>query len=112
MKTSPTQLSLRYMRKQNYKTGIVEHWNSFAHIRQDLFGWIDIVCVGNGKIVGIQTTSRSNMEARRKKARGNAALKMWLDAGGLLYIHGWAKVKGRYEPAIHVLCSDDIGDGH
>jgi hypothetical protein len=41
MATSPTQLSLKKLREEGYTVAVVEHWNSFARIRQDLFGFID-----------------------------------------------------------------------
>jgi hypothetical protein len=95
--SSPTQRSLKYLRTLGYSAAVVEHWNMFARIRQDLFGWIDIVAVHvEGRIVGVQTTSAPNAAARVKKAKGNEALFNWISAGGELHVHGWKKVKNRW----------------
>ena len=45
MATSPTQLSLKKLREEGYIVAVVEHWNSFARIRQDLFGFIDLLAL-------------------------------------------------------------------
>lgn len=97
---SPTQNSLKYLRETlSCYADVVEKWIPFAKIRKDLFGWIDIVAVRKdrgGVIMGIQTTSRSNVSARLLKAKGNQALACWLHCGGTLEIHGWSKVKNRW----------------
>jgi len=45
-KTPATQLTLREMRKRGYTAFVVEHWDSFARKRRDLFGFADILCLG------------------------------------------------------------------
>ena len=97
--TSPTQRSLRALRERGYSAAVVERWNPYAKIRQDLFFWIDIVAVRADEpgVLGVQTTSGANAGARLKKARGNGALLAWLLAGGRLVIHAWAKRGARGE---------------
>ena len=90
---SPTKLSLELMRARGYTCAIVEHWNSFARIRQDLFGFVDVLCLGDGEIIGVQTTSRSNMSARAKKIREHENLLPVLDSGMRVLIQGWEKNK-------------------
>lgn len=91
-KTSPTQRSLAYLREQGMTVAIVERWNAFAKIRQDLFGFIDLValCPRNG-IIGIQTTTKVNMQARVNKILAENKSKLWLEAGGRIIVHGWKK---------------------
>lgn len=111
MKTSPTQRSLKHLRAQGYACGIVEHWNPFAKIRQDLFKWIDIVAVTGLRetgIIGVQTTTRPNMGARLEKAKGNVALSLWLRSGGQLHIHGWERVKGHWAVRVRPLRLEDV----
>ena len=36
--SSPTQRSLQHCRKNGWIAGVVEKWNQYARIRQDLFG--------------------------------------------------------------------------
>ena len=99
VKTSPAQRSLKLLRDHGYHAQIVERWNAFAHIRQDLFGWIDIVAVHPEYpgILGVQTTTGAHVQERLAKAKSNAALVAWLLAGGRLEVHGWRKLKGRWQ---------------
>ena len=92
-KTSPTQRSLAYLRKGGYIVAIAEKYNYFIHTRTDLFNWIDLCAIhpGKGEIVGVQTTSTSNLSARIKKAMALDAFKVWLQCGGKAVFHGWAK---------------------
>jgi hypothetical protein len=55
--TSPTQRSLKHMRELGYVCAIVEKWNPHARIRQDMFGFIDVVCIKDEDIVGVQSCS-------------------------------------------------------
>ena len=87
---SPTQRSLAYLRKQGYVCQIVEHWNAFAKRRVDLFGVIDIVCLG-GSILGVQTTTGDNLSKRVQKMLDEPNVISWLRAGGMLVAHGWSK---------------------
>ncbi|HQV57391.1 MAG TPA: hypothetical protein PKV27_05220, partial [Ilumatobacteraceae bacterium] len=61
MSTSPTTLSLKALRDAGYTVAIVEHFNPHMRIRQDLFGFIDIIAIRPGETLAVQTTSRSNM---------------------------------------------------
>mgnify|MGYP001570703807 CR=1 FL=1 len=74
---------------------ISEHYNIFAKIRQDLFGFVDLVCLGEREIVAIQTTSGSNFSARVNKVCAHPNTRRWLAAGGIILIHAWAKKGAR-----------------
>lgn len=106
-KTSPTQRSLRYLRENGYEAQVVERWNQFAGIRQDLFGCIDIVAVGNGEILGVQATSASNLSARRTKSEPLA--KGWLANGGQFELHGWSKKGPRGKQKLWTLTRERWG---
>ena len=54
-----------------------------------------MVGVRPGEIVGVQTTSRSNLAARRAKALACPGLAAWLQAGAKFILHGWGKLGGR-----------------
>ena len=90
---TPTQRSLAELRKRGYIAAIVEHWNPFAHIRQDLFGILDLVAIHPGYIgvLGIQCTSDTNVAARVEKAKENANLAVWMRAGNRFAVWGWGK---------------------
>lgn len=93
MATSPTQRSLKLMRDQGYLCEITERWNPFAKIRQDLFNFVDILCVKDGKTVAVQTTSYSNMSARIKKIQELETYPIVRSAGWEIVVHGWKKDK-------------------
>ncbi len=92
-KTSPTQRTLALCRKAGWTCAITERWNAFAKLRQDLFGFIDVVAINGNQIIGIQTTSSSNMAARIKKIRELPASAIWLQSGGAILVHGWKRDK-------------------
>jgi hypothetical protein len=97
MASSPTQRSLKIMRDQGYLCAVVEHWNVFARIRQDLYGFIDILCIKDGKTVAVQTTSYSHVADRIKKIQGLESYPIVRSAGWEIVVHGWRKDKaGRW----------------
>jgi len=89
---SPTQRSLALLREQGYLCEIVEHWNPWAKIRQDLFGLGDILAIRDGETLLVQTTSRSNMSARVKKISESEVLPVILRAGWKIQVHGWGEL--------------------
>lgn len=94
---SPTQRTLKLLRDRGFTCAVTERWNPFAKIRQDLFGFIDIVALRGGKIIGVQCTSRDNIAARSKKIQDLVEAQDWSMAGGLIWIIGWGKVGARGE---------------
>src|SRR5262245_7637632 len=96
--SSPTQRTLAHLRAAGYPlVQVVEGWNPYARIRQDLFGIIDVVAVG-ADIVGVQATSGSNVSARVAKIVESEALPILRKAGIRIVVHGWGKVRGRWRP--------------
>jgi hypothetical protein len=95
---SPTVLSLQLLRKEGYTAEVVEKWISQARIRKDLFGIIDILAIKEGEygVLGIQTTSTPNMNARLKKASLNKKLLTWYKCGNKFQVWGWQKENGVY----------------
>lgn len=91
MGMSPTQLTLREARARGWLVEVVERWNPYASIRQDLFGIIDIVAVGDCGVLGIQATSRTNHSARLQKAMESENLQKWLEGGGKFEVWSWGK---------------------
>lgn len=97
MATSPTQLSLKLMKERGYLCQIVERWNSFAKVRQDLFGFIDVICVSEDGVIGVQTTSYGNMSARIKKIREHENFQRVHASGIRISVQGWHKVNNRWK---------------
>lgn len=98
MADSPTTRSLRYLRSQGWEVCVVEKWNPHAKIRQDAFGFGDLLAYhAEGGVALVQTTSRSNMAARRTKIRESEHAAGWLAAGGRILLHGWHKSGRRWQ---------------
>jgi len=99
--TSPTTLSLKNMRERGYLSAVVEKWNPHAKIRQDLYGIIDLVGVGDGTLA-VQSTSDNggNVAKRITKIRESENTNIILDAGWKIEVHGWKKVKNRWQVRI------------
>lgn len=86
------------MRDRGYFCWITEHWNSFTHKRQDLWGIADILCLGENEIIAVQTTSYSNASARINKIAEHDSTPHLRKAGIRILVHGWKKkTNGRYE---------------
>lgn len=81
------------MKDRSYLCAVVEHWNGFAKIRQDLYGFIDVLCIKDGETIAVQTTSYSNISARVKKIKGLDAYSIVKSAGWKIVVHGWRKNK-------------------
>src|ERR1700744_2508647 len=92
-KQTPTKRSLKLLRNEGYEVAIVERWNAFAKIRQDLFGFADLLCLHpRHGILAVQTTSWPNVKKRLDKIKAEPRASMFLAAGGRIIVHGW---KGR-----------------
>ena len=91
MAGSPTQRSLAALRAAEWLCAVVEHWNHHAKIRQDLYGFVDILAVKPGATLAVQTTTASNVAARVAKIRESPHLARVLAAGWRVEVHGWAR---------------------
>ena len=96
MSMSPTQLTLRHFRRLEYTAEVVEWWNPWAKCRQDLFGIVDVLAVGNGETVAIQCTSYPNISARVKKIADADAVPDMREAGWRILVQGWHKKKNKW----------------
>jgi hypothetical protein len=92
---SPTARTLAQLRASGVLAAVVERWVAQARRRVDLFGFVDIVGIEQGKVgvLGVQATTTENISHRLDKLRAECAMAMrlWLEAGNRLEIHGWAK---------------------
>jgi hypothetical protein len=81
------------MRDRGYLCEVTERWNPFAKIRQDLYNFVDVLCIKEGETVAVQTTSYGNISARVKKISeldSSAIVKL---AGWRIIVQGWRKDK-------------------
>jgi hypothetical protein len=89
--SSPTQRSLEFLREQGYFAAVVERWNPHARIRQDLFGFIDILAVREGETLAVQATSGDNVSKRVTKISEHENVAAVRAAGWRIHVHGWSK---------------------
>lgn len=91
------------LEKQGYTARVTEHWNHYAKIRQDLYGFIDIVALHPERhgILGVQTTTIANITARVEKIKAIPVARLWLTCGNTIEVHGWDKIDGRWVPRAH-----------
>jgi len=103
MAISPTQRTLKRLRDSgDYPlVTIVERWNAWAKIRQDLFGIIDILAIDSkGNTVGIQVTTKGNMGARVKKITDHESTPHLREANWIILVEGWEKESNRWKSNI------------
>ena len=95
---TPSARSLALMKSLGYQVDNCDHYNYFTKRRHDLYGCIDLLCIGNGETVAVQVTSKSNMSSRIKKIEASEAFPEMLRSGWRVLVQGWWKnAKGRYE---------------
>lgn len=71
-----------------------EQWNAYAHIRQDLFGFIDALCIALDEgIIAIQCTGPGGIPEHKRKILANRYSRLWLLSGGIIEVWGWSKVR-------------------
>lgn len=92
---SPTQRSLAHLKHLGYAAKVVEKWNPFAKIRQDLFG-ADVLALKAGEpVLAIQATTGANHAARRTKLEAEGFVALWKGAGAALEIWSWTHARPR-----------------
>jgi carbonic anhydrase len=89
--TSPLQRSKKMLESDGWLVAITEHWNHFARVRQDLFGFVDLLALRGKETLAVQVTSASNIMARVHKITESENLRAVRDAGWGVHIHGWKK---------------------
>ena len=102
---TPTQRSLDLLRRSGWIPWVVERWIPQARKRLDLWNFGDILAMPTGPrstlsaswlaepLLIVQTTSGSNVSARRDKILDNPGARQWLELGHQISIHGWRKLK-------------------
>ncbi len=90
---TPTQRSLQKLRADGYIAASVEKWIAQIKQRKDVWGFGDLLACRVGEIgcTLIQTTTKSNMQARVQKIVGIAEAGIFLAAGNRIVVHGWSK---------------------
>ena len=101
-KLSPTQRTLRELRKQGRIVDVCERWivnpkHPGGGFRKDLFGFIDLIVLDPDEIVAVQSCGQA-FKAHLDKIMDSDCTEFvieWLKCGGGLELWGWRKVKLR-----------------
>jgi len=94
---TPTQRSLALLRERGYLCAIVEKFVRFpppGH-RVDLWGFVDILAIKAGEVLGVQTTSGVHVAERLRKIAASPHIATVLSSGVRVVVHGWRKVGPR-----------------
>jgi len=81
----------------NRVCGKTEHWNPHVPpvgVRQDLFGFIDVIAISSIEgIIAIQCTGPSGHADHKRKILENRYAPAWLQSGGKIELWSWRKLK-------------------
>lgn len=89
---SPTQRTLAVLRRRGALPAVVERWNPHARIRQDLYGFVDLVVMDDEPgLLAIQATAAGGSERQRKIEASPLAVE-WLKRGLRLQVWSWRKL--------------------
>lgn len=103
--SSPTQRSLKVLRQRGYMAEVVEKWIPHIRRRRDLYGFIDVLAIRDGEILGVQATSGSNVASRVAKIADHQNVGAVRKAGIRIHVHGWRKNSSRRWVLREVDCS-------
>lgn len=92
MATKSIQRSLKRIKELEWQYWITEKYNPFSKQREDLFNFIDILCLSGDRTIAIQACG-TDFQQHVRKIKDNAYIKPWLEAGNECQIWSWRKVK-------------------
>lgn len=110
---SPTSRSLQAARRSGYLAAVVEKWNAHAQIRQDLFGFADILLVAphrEPQRILVQATTAGHLAERIEKLRGIANVRRCIQAGFSVECWGWLRRDGRWHLRRKVITLEAVKD--
>ena len=120
---SNTSRTLEYLRQQGWIADKVEQFNPYAGkhgLRKDMFGFGDIVAMGENSIIAVQSCGQAFSEHHKKITEDERVAPlalMWLENGGRLMLIGWRKIKlrrggkaMRWSPRIKEYTREDFYD--
>jgi hypothetical protein len=96
-KISNTSRTLEYLRSQGYVVDRVERFNPYAGKygkRKDLFGFADLIALGENSIIAVQSTGSNHSQHRKKMLEDPEVAPLvqeWLRCGGRILLISWRK---------------------
>lgn len=97
MAKSPTEKAIKVLKRLGYAPQVVERWNPYAKIRQDAWGFIDIIALAPGRSpLYLQVTSWDNTLARAKKIVESALARPVIESrSARVEVWGFREVQSR-----------------
>lgn len=90
---SPTQRSLKYLRNNGWHCEIVERFSPFSKVRQDLFGFADLLCLKQDYPPLLVQVTSTGWSSRIRKINAEPRACLALAVGFSIEVHGWRKLK-------------------
>lgn len=89
---TPTERTLKWLKEMGWPYAKCEHWNPFAHIRQDLFGLFDYLALDDKQgVLGIQISGYTGIGKHITKMQTKPVLEEWKKRGNRALVIGWRK---------------------
>ena len=110
---SAKQRSMELLRGDGYRVANAEYWNGFAGQLVDLFGFADLVALGDGRITAVQVT-KGDLPRHIEKIRASENAQAWLECNGLIVIHHWRELglRGQKKMVLDVIQVTADSDTH
>jgi len=85
---SVNKLVMDWLRAKGWEVGLVEQRIPHTFITRDLFGFVDMIAVGHGQIIGLQVTSNNggHVANRITKAKEQDAFETFVKAAPLYFV--------------------------
>lgn len=93
MPATNTTRTLEKLRRDGYTVAVVEKWNPHVKIRQDLFGFIDVLAIRRDETLAVQACSYGDVSKRVKKIAEHKNVGAVREAGWRIEVWGWRKPK-------------------
>ena len=90
---SPTQRSKQLLSDNGWTVAIVERWNPHARIRQDLFGFADLLAIKPNMAPLLAQVTSTGWQSRIDKILDEPLALLALRSGFRIEVHGWRKLK-------------------
>jgi hypothetical protein len=108
-KPSPTSRTLAKLKELGMVAYVSERWNPFAKIRQDAFGFCDVIGLHESAgIYFIQACAGASHSARRNKVLAEPRAAVAAKAGARVEVWSWAKQGARGERKEWTLRREDL----
>lgn len=88
--------SRQWLKDEGWHVETVEHYNSFTKRKHDLFGFIDLLAIRAGEVLGVQVTSKGHRSDHVRKISEHENVGKVREAGIGIHLHLWDKKDGRW----------------